>query len=335
MDKDFAAKRFKPPELNKKKNSQKEEVRKTSRGLILGLFIGTISLSLFLWKKPELGKWWGSLWQPATYEIINPEIVDEQLIRISQNLYSHDDVIDGIRELVGTFNGVYGVYVEPLEEGATYGINQDEEFTGASVNKVLIMAQVLLEIEEGKLDFKDEYRLQKKDIQDYGTGSMRYDRPGKVYTIDELLDLTGKVSDNTAAWVLNLMVGKSKVQDFINELGMEKTSIEENTTTPAEMGQFFSKVYHGKILSESSQEKLYQYLTRTEFEGRIPVGVSSLVSVAHKIGTEAQVINDCGIIFDKKYPYILCIFSKEAKESQALEVLPKISALVWAYESQR
>jgi len=335
MDKDFAVKRFKPPELNKKKNPQKEEAKKTNRGLIIGLFIGTISLSLFLWQKQELGKWWDNLWQPATYEIINPEIGDEQLIRISQNLFSPDDVIDGIRELVGTYNGVYGLYVEPLEERTAYGINQDEEFTGASVNKVLIMAQVLREIEEGRLDFKDEYRLQKKDIQDYGTGSMRYDQLGKVYTIDKLLDLTGKVSDNTAAGVLNLMVGKSKVQDFINELGMEITSMEENTTTPAEMGQFFSKVYHGEILSESSREKLYQYLTRTEFEERIPVGVSSLVSVAHKIGTEAQVINDCGIIFDKKHPYVLCIFSKEIKESQALEVLPKISALVWAYESQR
>ena len=335
MDKDFAAKRFKPSRLNKKKNPQKEEVKKTSRGLIVGLFIGTISLSLFLWQKPELGKWWDNLRQPATYEIINPEIADEQLIRISQSLYSPDDVVDGIKELVETFKGICGVYVEPLEGGATYGINQDEEFIGASVNKVLIMAQVLREIEEGKLDFKNEYRLQKKDIQNYGTGSMRYASLGAVYTIEELLRLTGKSSDNTAAHVLNLMLGKNKLNDFIKELKMEKTSMKENITTPAEMGQFFSKVYHGEILSESLQERFYQYLTLTEFEERIPVGVSNLVSVAHKIGTEAQIINDCGIIFDKKHPYVLCIFSKGAKESQALEVLPKISALVWTYESQR
>lgn len=335
MDKDFAVKRFKPPELNKKKNPQKEEAKKTSRGLIIGLFIGTISLSLFLWQKQELGKWWDNLWQPAIYEIINPEIVDEQLIRISQNLYSPKDVVEGIEELINPLQGTYGVYVESLENGAQYGINQEVVFTAASVNKVLIMAKVLEEIEKDKLDLADEYRLQKKDIQDYGTGSMRYDQPGKVYKIEELLRLTGKSSDNTAAHVLNLMLGKNKLNDFIKKLKMEKTSIEENTTTPVEMGRFFGQIYRGEILADDLREKFYSYLTRTEFEERIPAGVPSFVSVSHKIGSEVQTINDCGIIFDKKHPYILCIFSKEIKESQALEVLPKISALVWAYESQR
>lgn len=326
MDKDFSSKSFK---------SSPPSSKKTPRGLVVVLFLTTVGLSLFFWGKPQFKDWWESLWQPAIYEIVNPDIVDEQLIRISQNLYSPKDVVEGIEELVDPLQGTYGVYIESLENGTQYGINQEVEFIAASVNKVLIMAKVLKEIEEGRLDLEDEYRLQKKDIQDYGTGSMRYDRVGTSYTLDELLSLAGKKSDNTAAWVLNLMVGKKGVSDFISELRMEKTSMEDNLTTPAEMGRFFGQIYRGKILADDLREKFYSYLTRTELEDRIPAGVPSFVSVAHKIGNELQTINDCGIVFDKKHPYVLCIFSKKAKESEALELLPKISALVWTYESKQ
>src|SRR4030043_756241 len=104
------------------------------------------------------------------------------------------------------------------------------------------MAKFLQGIKEGTISFEDKYQLQSRDVQDYGTGKMRYAEPGTVYTYRQLLELSGKQSDNTAAYVLANIVGNNEIQTFIDSLSMAKTSLADNTTTPAEMGHFFSRI---------------------------------------------------------------------------------------------
>lgn len=336
MTRDFALPRTFPKRGKADTERQKQKPAlpgRTNRWLVGLVLVGTIGTSLFLWQKDQLSTWWQTVWGPAEYEIINPEIVDTQLIRLTENLHRPSDVVASLKELTAPLQGTYGIYVIPLEDGESYGINQDQVFIAASVNKVLIMASVLQAVDGGDLWLGDTYRLQAKDVQDYGTGSMRYAALGTSYTIDELLTLSGKQSDNTAAWVLNRMVGQDTVEKLVDNLEMEQTSIADNETTPREMAEFFRQVYQGKVLPTNLQEKFYNTLTRTDFEDRIPAGLPSYVTVAHKIGTEMQTVNDCGIVFTKKHPYVVCLLSKEAKESEAEEILPKISHLIWVFES--
>lgn len=339
----------------KKEASEKRPTQKVKGNprLVLGLLLVTMFLSGIFWLKSNIGDLWDRLMQPARYEFVNPEVVDEKLLKLIKGVKTQGDVVEAIEELTGELVGTYGVYVYKLDkdkryetgdrrrdrgyeiedkgEEREYGVNQEEVFTAASVNKVPIMAAILQEIEEGNLTFEDQYRLQGRDVQDYGTGTMRYDRAGTLYTYDDLLELSGKKSDNTAAFVLQRIVGKEKLDILLADLEMENTSIEENTATPAEMARLFVEAYKGELFSDKFQERLYRYLTNTDFEDRIPMGVPDMTLVAHKIGTEMNVINDCGIIFEKN-PYVLCILSKNVNEAEALEVLPKISRLVWEYE---
>jgi len=323
----------------KKKTSERKSTQK-SRGnpkLVLGLLVGTVVLSGVFWAKSNIAQVWERLIEPARYEFVNPEVVDEKLLKLIKGVKTQGDVVEAIKELTDRLVGTYGVYVYRLDSDSSgdseqeYGVNQDEVFIAASVNKAPIMVAVLQEIEEGNLTFKDQYRLQSRDLQDYGTGSMRYDRLGTIYTYEELLELSGKKSDNTAAFVLSKIVGKEKLDELLADLGMENTSIEENTTTPAEMGKLFVEVYKDKLLSDNFKERFYGYLTNTDFEDRIPMGVPDIIAVTHKIGNEIGVINDCGIVFEKD-PYVLCILSQNVNEAEALEVLPKISRLVWEFE---
>jgi beta-lactamase class A len=69
-------------------------------------------------------------------------------------------------------------------------------------------------------------------------------------------------------------------------------------------------------------------MTQTDFEERIPKGVPEGVRVAHKIGTEKQVIADGGIVYGKN-SYILVILSDGVLETEALKALPEISGIVW------
>jgi len=64
----------------------------------------------------------------------------------------------------------------------------------------------------------------------------------------------------------------------------------------------------------------------------LPAGMSKKIKVAHKIGRDTGTFSDAGIVFADK-PYIIVIMSKEARETEANEVLPKISKIIWDFET--
>lgn len=228
--------------------------------------------------------------------------------------------------------GRYGIWYKNLQNGEEYGLRQDEVFKAASVNKVPILITFYQAVENKELKEKDVYILKRNDIEG-GTGSMQYKTPGTSYTYGELAALSGKVSDNTAAHVLLDILGAKKVEGVLEEAGMVKTSITENTTTAYEMGSLFEQVFEGGFLTQESREKLFDSLTKTQFEDRIPVGLPKGTKVVHKIGNEVGILNDCGIIYDD-FPYVLCILSQEVNEAEAQKILPEISRIVWKFNDQ-
>jgi len=54
------------------------------------------------------------------------------------------------------------------------------------------------------------------------------------------------------------------------------------------------------------------------------------VRVVHKFGSEAGVVNDCGIV-EAKNPYVICVMSTDINDGEAQELLPKISRVVWEW----
>ena len=64
-----------------------------------------------------------------------------------------------------------------------------------------------------------------------------------------------------------------------------------------------------------------------------PQGLPADVKVAHKIGTLVGVYADAGIVFAPR-PFVLVIMTKGARENEALEVLPKITQVIWEYENK-
>lgn len=304
--------------------------KKTNRSTVVILFLGTIGLSGFLWFQQKFKTWWQGLFKPTTYQILKKTEDLEQIIGFKPALETLEGLEKSIDLLVGNLSGTYGIYFYQIEEKESLGINEDQVFIAASVNKIPIMVSFYQEVEKGNLDEEGEYILRKVDIQDYGTGQMRYQPLGTKYTYSELIELTGKKSDNTAAYVLETLIGRRTIQAGLDKLGMKNTLMKENTTTPKEMGDYLVRLYKGELVSRENKEKILTALTDTDFEDRIPKGVPENIRIAHKIGNEIQTYNDCGIVFSSK-PYVLCILSNGVKETEALEVIPKISRLVWEF----
>ena len=305
----------------------KKAEKKKRRRITLAILFITILISTLLWLKNKSSEWWIEFQSPFIYHI--SKFSDK---KAKQKFKNKEQVLSAINSLVLNLRGTYGIYFFDLTNEQFFGINENEIFTSASVNKVPIMVSFYQQVEKGILKEDGRYVLKTPDVQDYGTGTLQYQKPGTKYTYSELVELSGRLSDNTAALVLQNLVGANKIQASLDKLGMKGTSIKDNTTTPKEMTDYFAALYKGSLLKEEYKEKIFAALTNTEFEDRIPKGVPEDVRVVHKIGNEIQVYNDCGIIFADN-PYVLCILSKEVAEAEALDVIPKISQILWQFSA--
>ena len=132
-------------------------------------------------------------------------------INLSMNT-TEEDLKKEIEELIADKKGSYSIYYKNLESGESFGINENQINKGASINKVPIVA-ALYKLEEGeKLNLDERVTIQEADVQDYGTGSIRYQEMPQTYSLRNLARLSLKESDNTAAHVVELKIGEENVQ---------------------------------------------------------------------------------------------------------------------------
>jgi beta-lactamase class A len=110
------------------------------------------------------------------------------------------DVVDLLKDKKGEFNVCY----TDLITEDSFGIHPDTVLTGASMNKLPVVGYLYFLAGKKEIDLQETVVIQKSDIQDYGTGVIRYEEPGKTYTLQYLAQLALQKSDNTAAHVLNI-----------------------------------------------------------------------------------------------------------------------------------
>jgi len=287
------------------------------------IFLATLILVGFFWFKANWKDIWNKIYTPSIYEIFP--------VTSSFNSKGKEEIQTQINNLTRDLIGTYGVYVYSFANREEFGQNFDNLFPAASINKIPIMLDFYRTAEKGAISLDTIYTLKKEDIQDYGTGSIRYEKPGKKYTYEELLELSGKQSDNTAAHILDNILSKQHVNLFLKTLGFQKTSMDENLSTPKEIGQMFVKTYNLEILQKKIfLDKFYSALSETDFEDRLVKGFPDNTKVSHKIGSGDRAYSDCGLVFAQN-PFVVCVMSKDASEEEALDVMPKIAKLVWGY----
>jgi len=223
----------------------------------------------------------------------------------------HEDLKKEIEKIVKDKKGNYGIYFTDLTEEKSFGINEQELFTAASVNKVPIVAVLYYLEHKGKIDFDEQITLQEVDIQDYGTGSLRYQKPGSTYSLKTLAKLALKQSDNTAAHILSNRIGTEVIQNTIEELGMTQTEMEENLTSPEDMSLLFSLIYNEKITSKPKTKELLGFMNETDIEDRLPSQLPQDAVIYHKTGDAVGSLHDIGIIEYHDKSYSIAIFTSD------------------------
>jgi len=138
----------------------------------------------------------------------------------------------------------------------------------------------------------------------------------------------GKRSENSAYTKMVSVLTKELINKYITELGMSKTSLSENKTTPEEIGVFFKKLYKNELLSVDDTNELEGYMTNTIFENWLRPGIPSDIRLVHKYGREQHSVNDAGIVLSQK-PFVMVIMTDGVIEKEADELFPKLSKLLY------
>ena len=244
-----------------------------------------------------------------------------------------DDLLGKINAVIGNNWSDYSIVVEDYTSDFLLNVSEGEIFVAASVNKVPILAALYYYAGKGEIDLNRDVTIQANDIQDYGTGSIRYDKPGSVYSVKTLAKLMIKQSDNTAAYILaNHIIGFPKLKTIVSEWGLTQTDMVKNTTSNQDTAKLFRMIYDGKIANQAYTQEILSFLKDTDFETRLPAKLPERVITYHKIGTEAGIVHDAGIVTDGKVTYYIGVFTNGVSEGEEADTLmADVSKAIYEY----
>lgn len=220
-----------------------------------------------------------------------------------------------ISEFTKKQKGNYSVYYVSLSSDASFGIQENQIYTAASVNKVPIVAALYYLANKGKIDLDENITLQKEDIQDYGTGSLRYQKPGTQYSLKTLAKLALNQSDNTAAYILANKIGMNEVQKIMNQLGLKQTEMNNNKTSLSDMYVLYKKIYTKELTNEARTKELLGFMKDTDFEDRLAPGLPKGSIFYHKTGDEVGIVHDVGIVENKDSTFFIGVLTSEVGDS--------------------
>jgi beta-lactamase class A len=301
----------------------------------------------------------GLIWAPAIFA------VQEQTPSLKLDRLKFQ-----VERLIRNEEGIVGVAVKHLESGQGISLNGDMLFPMASAFKVPILVELLYQIKEGRFSLEDEIPVQKSD-QHLGSGMISsLTAPGITLSVRNIAHFMMMISDNSATDMLLARVGAENVTARLRSIGIEGMSVNrscqelitdflelrsaaksreeakaaiikfgenpEDEATPLAMNALLEKVYKKEILDPESCDLILQIMFKCEtgekrIKGELPRGTR----VAHKTGTIAGTVNDCGIIElpDGAGHVALTVLTKDFMDetSDVEEIIAKIARFVYDF----
>ncbi|OGG00344.1 hypothetical protein A2Y99_00970 [Candidatus Gottesmanbacteria bacterium RBG_13_37_7] len=320
-------------------NLQITSKSKPNHAKIFILIIVFITISMYLFLK-QLWKSGDSITQSTAGETAITTSVSQAITSKTPILtLAKSDMpvlVDKLEGIISGKTGTYSIYYYDIKSGISTGINEKMVITAASVNKIPILAALYYLAGNNTLDLEKIIVPQPSDIQNYGTGSIRYDPTGTPYSIKTLARLMIEKSDNTAAYLLGThIVGLKKIQNLINDWGLTQTDMYKNSSSVYDQSIILIKMYQKEITTPSLTAEMLGFMDKTDFDDRLPKGVPEGITIYHKTGDEVGKVHDVGIIDLPQRPYYLGVFTTDITDIEdAKKNIALISSAVYDFVSR-
>lgn len=170
--------------------------------------------------------------------------------------------------------------------------------------------------------------------------------PGNSYTVEQLIEHMIKYSDNEATVLLNASIDQRFSKKVFSDFGVHIPASgggEVNFLTIENYASILRALYLGSYLNIDNSQKLLTLLTQTSFTQGIASGIPDGTPVAHKFGERTVIdkdtgqeisaeLHDCGIIYKKDSPYILCVMTEGKSYNDLALIISGISKLTFENE---
>ncbi len=222
-----------------------------------------------------------------------------------------------------------GIALIDLESGDTCEVRPTRIFRSASLYKLVVLAEAHRQQEELGFDFEETIELLPRHSLDDPL-SLQLTEPLELPRI-EAIERMITFSDNPSAEALRELLGVGFVAQAPAWLGLDQTSLGQIFfTSPRDMGQFFSALYAGSIVSPEASQAMLDLLLQQEINDLIPIGVEDGIAIAHKTGLLERHLHDAGIVFSPAGDYVLVALTEHQEDiDAAYEAVHALSTLVY------
>lgn len=230
------------------------------------------------------------------------------------------------------------VYFRDLNNGPTFGINQEQGFFPASLLKVPLMIAYFHWAEQNPSVLKRSVSF---DVpKDFGiTPTILPREPlqvGSEYTIEELIERMIRFSDNQALYLLSIRLPEQELRSLFSISGASDKILSDAGArlTVKEYAGFFRVLFNSSYLTRESSEKALALLASVEYADALRSGVPSEVAVAHKFGEAGtgdieRQLHDCGIVYFPNHPYLACIMTRGKDTDTLKKSIADISRFIY------
>lgn len=258
-----------------------------------------------------------------------------------------DDEIESYankEETAGNAEGI-SVFFRDLDTRRWFGVNETVNFYPASLAKLPIAMMIYKTAEVNKRTLEMELPITDKDLslnegQRYIPKSVLEN--GKSYPVRELVRRMLIYSDNAPVNPL-LNASTNLREPIFSDLGVY-TMPDSNDPgrwdiTAKNYSNLFRILYNASYLRPEYSNIILDQLSESTFRNALAAGVPDDIRVAHKFGeTSAKdgltgktsvILNDCGVIYKKDAPYILCVMTRGEKHEELERIIKEISERVY------
>jgi beta-lactamase class A len=238
------------------------------------------------------------------------------------------------------------VYFRDLENGPIFGIDENADFTPASLLKLplalfyVVTAENNSELLKQKLSFSES---QETFTQSFAPSEeIKVNQP---YTIEELLMHMLANSDNKAYELLQTHLDASGWSQLVKETYLEMGLITSSDRYTADLtvrryASLFRGLYNASYVGPELSDKVLGWLAQSKFTLGLAGGVPEGVKIAHKFGERSfpngtKQLHDCGIIYYPDNPYLLCIMTRGNNYDELASVIRTISKDVYEEVNSR
>lgn len=306
-------------------------------GLVIGLLLGTGAFSIYRNGNKIIAI--SNENREGMHSLINPLLEcyqEEESVGIKNLNISKVKLEEEVNSLKIKNNlKSISVYVRDLNNGPWIGINEKEEFVGASLLKVPMLISILkiLETNPNLIDEKILYQKSIVNDDQYFQPSKKIEE-GQTYNVGDLINHMIYYSDNNAASILAGLVDADTLNGTMKSVGFGSPQPGNNflVNTKTYAG-FFRVLFNASYLSKDYSEAALKVLTGTEFSLGINAQLPKNIIVAHKFGEKEvdglKQVHDCGIVYYPGHPYLICVMTKGYDYEKMVSSVSDVSKFIY------